>query len=92
MWEIDYHTTTSPITCSCLSYHLQQPLLSLAATSPITCSYFTYHLQLPLLSLAAASPITCSCLSYHLQLLLYTGTKLQHILDLLAGNMRRIRF
>lgn len=36
------------------------------------------------------SPITCSCLSYHLQLLLYTGTKLQHKLDLLAGNMRRI--
>lgn len=30
--------------------------------------------------------------TYHLQLLLYTGTKLQHILDLLAGNMRRIRF
>ena len=55
-------------------------------------NYFTYHLQLPLLSPAAASPITCSCFSYHLQLLLYTGTKLQHILDLLAGNMRRIHF
>lgn len=55
-------------------------------------NYFTYHLQLTLLSLIATFPITYSCLSYHLQLILYTGTKLQHILDLLAGNMRRIRF
>ena len=58
LWKTDYHTTTSPITYSCLSYHLQLPLLSLAAASPITCSCVSYHLQLLLLSLAAASPIT----------------------------------